>query len=107
MKWRESALLMRQIRASTQKWISETLRSKAPAAMVLEDCRLMNVVGCTLLDCPGVGVLLKGVSESRVSQCLFSRAKLDGASAADWRPVRQLYCRSVQIGACASAVPRP
>src|SRR5829696_6095194 len=49
-----------------------------PAAVGLERCRRFNVVGCTLLDCDGVALRLKDVSDSRVSDCLV-RNDLEGA----------------------------
>ena len=42
-----------------------------PAAVSLERCRRFNVVGCTILDCEGVGLRLKDVTDSRVSDCLI------------------------------------
>ncbi|MFO0939290.1 MAG: right-handed parallel beta-helix repeat-containing protein [Pirellulales bacterium] len=45
--------------------------SCAPAAMVIERCRRMNIGGCTILDCAGVGLLLKDVKDSLVTGCLI------------------------------------
>jgi hypothetical protein len=42
-----------------------------PAAVVLEHCSRFNVAGCTILDCEGVGLWLKDVTDSRVSDCLI------------------------------------
>jgi hypothetical protein len=50
-----------------------------PAAVMLERCNRFNVVGCTILDCEGVGLLLKNVTNSRVSDCLI-RNDLPGES---------------------------
>ena len=44
--------------------------------MTLERCRRFNVVGCTVLDCEAVGMRLKDVTDSRVSDCLI-RSDLD------------------------------
>ena len=41
------------------------------AALALERCRRFNVTGCTVLDSDGVGLLLSGVTASRVSDCLI------------------------------------
>ena len=49
-----------------------------PAAVSLERCRRFNVAGCTVLDCDGVALRLKDVSDSRVSDCLI-RNDLGGA----------------------------
>ena len=43
----------------------------APAALVLENCRRFNVTGCTILDASVAGVLLKNVSDSRLTNCLI------------------------------------
>lgn len=44
---------------------------RAPAGLVLEKCQRANVTGCTILDCDNAGVLLKEVSNSRLSDCLI------------------------------------
>lgn len=43
---------------------------RAPVAVRLESCRRVNLTGCTVLDSSGVGMLLDGVRDSRVSGCL-------------------------------------
>src|SRR5581483_2531739 len=43
----------------------------APAALTLERCDRFNVGNLTILDCDGVGLLLKDVTNSRVSGCLI------------------------------------
>jgi Periplasmic copper-binding protein (NosD) len=42
-----------------------------PAAVTLERCKRFNVIGCTILDCEGVGLRLKDLTNSRVSDCLI------------------------------------
>lgn len=54
------------------------------AGLILEDCRRLNVTGCTILDCDHAGLLLKNVSESRVSDCLISNNLPDVES---WVPI--------------------
>jgi hypothetical protein len=49
-----------------------------PAGVTLERCRRFNVIGCTILDCEAVGMRLKDVTDSRVSDCLI-RNDLEGA----------------------------
>ena len=71
-----------------------------PAGLVLEDCRRCNVTGCTILDCDGVGVLLKNVSGARVSDCLIGHDNPPQG----WRPVVKKGCDNVLIDA---AVPPP
>jgi hypothetical protein len=55
------------------------------AGLVIEDCRRVNVTGCTILDCDNAGLLLKNVTDSRVSDCLISN-ELSGATA--WEPIK-------------------
>jgi hypothetical protein len=42
-----------------------------PAGLLIEDGRRINLTSCTILDCDGVGLLLRNVSQSRVSGCLI------------------------------------
>lgn len=49
-----------------------------PAAVLLERCNRFNVVGCTVLDCEAVGLELKEVTNSRVSDCLIRNDLKDG-----------------------------
>ena len=67
---------------------------RAPAALAIEDCRRFNVTGCTILDCDNVGLLLKNVSDSRVSGCLIRN---DGADAKGWVPLKVTGGRGNQI----------
>ena len=39
--------------------------------MLVEDCRRFNITNCTILDCDNVGLLMRNVSLSRVSDCLI------------------------------------
>ncbi len=41
-------------------------------AIVIRNSRLMNLTNCMILDCGECGVLLEGVSQSRVSGCLIN-----------------------------------
>jgi Right handed beta helix region len=50
------------------------------AAVTLERCNRFNVVGCTILDCDGIGLRLQEVTNSRVSDCMI-RNDLVGARA--------------------------
>lgn len=45
------------------------------AGMILEDCRRVNMTNCTILDCENTGLLLKNVTDSRVSDCLIRNDK--------------------------------
>ena len=44
------------------------------AAMIVRNCRLFNITGCTILDCSPCGLLLENVSDSRISDCLIHEA---------------------------------
>lgn len=52
----------------------------APAALLIENCRRMNITNCTILDCDNVGLLLKNLSHSRVSDCLIRDDRPDAKS---------------------------
>lgn len=43
----------------------------APAGVTLERCDRFNVANLTILDCDGVGLLLKDLTRSRVGGCLI------------------------------------
>jgi parallel beta-helix repeat protein len=58
---------------------------RLPAGLVLENCRRVNVTGCSILDCDNAGILLKGVSNSRVSDCLIRN---DRSPASPWTAVK-------------------
>jgi parallel beta-helix repeat protein len=57
-----------------------------PAGIVLEDCRRINVTGCSILDCDNAGLLLKNVTNSRVSNCLVDHDE----PTSDWTAIRQI-----------------
>ncbi len=44
---------------------------REPAGLRIEDCRRFNVTACTILDCDNAGILLRNVTDSRVSDCLI------------------------------------
>ena len=58
---------------------------RAEAGLILRDCRRMNVIACTVLDCQNAGVLLAGVSDSHVRGCLIRN---DRADAKAWVSLR-------------------
>jgi hypothetical protein len=51
-----------------------------PAGLLIENCRRMNITGCTILNCDNVGLLLRNVVESRVSDCLIRDDREDSTS---------------------------
>jgi parallel beta-helix repeat protein len=53
---------------------------KSPAGLTIENCRRMNVTNCTILDCDNIGLLLKDVNDSRISNCLISENRPDTKS---------------------------
>ncbi|MFO0825692.1 MAG: right-handed parallel beta-helix repeat-containing protein [Gemmataceae bacterium] len=52
----------------------------ADAGLILERCNRFNVTGLTILDCDGAGLLLKDVTNSRVSGCLIRDDRPDATS---------------------------
>ena len=52
----------------------------SPGGLVLDGCRRFNVTNCTILDCDNCGLLMKDVSDSRVSDCLIRDDRPDASS---------------------------
>ncbi|HEV7279465.1 MAG TPA: right-handed parallel beta-helix repeat-containing protein [Pirellulaceae bacterium] len=50
----------------------------ADAGLLIERCSRMNVTGCTVLDCDGPELLLRNVTDSRVSGCLLQDDRAEG-----------------------------
>lgn len=50
---------------------------RSPAGLLIEDADRFNITNCTILDCDTVGLLLKNVRNSRVSDCLIRDDRLD------------------------------
>ena len=42
-----------------------------PAGVTFEDCRRINLSDCSILDCDNIGLLLKNVTNSRISGCII------------------------------------
>ncbi|HUT90058.1 MAG TPA: right-handed parallel beta-helix repeat-containing protein [Thermoguttaceae bacterium] len=61
--------------------------SGTEAALMLDDCRRVNVTGCTILDCDNAGVLVKNVTASRLSDCLIRN---DLPNAGPWVPLKTI-----------------
>lgn len=49
------------------------------AAVIVRNCRRVNLTNCTLLDCAPVGIQFENVTESRVSGCLIRGDQLVSA----------------------------
>lgn len=60
-----------------------------PVALLMENCRRMNISGCTILDCGEVGVMLKNVSGSIVSGCLIR----NDVEASGFTPLKTVNCK--------------
>ncbi|GIW94440.1 MAG: ATP-binding protein [Pirellulaceae bacterium] len=76
-----NAVVFRDCQDSTISQLLVTSVWRSEAGIVLERCRRMNVTGCTVLDCDRAGLLLKEVSDSRVSDCLVADSRPDNRSA--------------------------
>lgn len=57
---------------------------RAPAGLVLDKCRRVNLTGCSILDCDNLGILMKNVEIARVSDCTIRN---DCKDAGNWRPI--------------------
>jgi hypothetical protein len=75
-----NSLLVRNSEDCTLSGLHVTNVWKAPAGLMIESCKRMNVTDCTILDCDNVGLLLKDVFDSRVSGCLISDNRPDAES---------------------------
>ncbi|MCA9222227.1 MAG: right-handed parallel beta-helix repeat-containing protein, partial [Planctomycetales bacterium] len=53
---------------------------RKPAGLLVEECRRLNIDGCTILDCDNCGLLLRNVSHSRVSDCLVRDDRTESES---------------------------
>ena len=64
-------LVLRRCADCTLTGLHITSVWRNPAGLLIEDGRRINLTNCTILDCDGVGLLLRNVSQSRVSGCLI------------------------------------
>jgi hypothetical protein len=53
---------------------------RGEAGLTLDGCSRFNVTGCSVLDCEGVGLLLKDPRHCRVSDCLIRSDKAEAVS---------------------------
>ncbi len=77
----KNSLVVRRSEDCTLSGLHVTNVWREPAGLLIEDCRRMNVTNCTILDCDNVGLLLKNVSDSRVSDCLIRDDRPEARSA--------------------------
>lgn len=75
-----NALMFRNCRDCTLTGLHVNGTAGVPAGLILEKCRRMNVTDCTVLDCAGAGILLREVSDSRVSDCLVRNDRDDAGA---------------------------
>ncbi len=66
-----NSLVIRRSEDCTLTGLHITNVWRDPAGLLIEDCRRMNIFGCTILDCDNIGLLLKNVSNSTVMGCLI------------------------------------
>ena len=76
----KNSLVFRNCEACTLTGLHVTTVRGEPAGLLLEDCRRMNLSGCTILDCDNVGLLAKNLADSRISDCLIRDDRPDAAS---------------------------
>ncbi len=75
-----SGLVFRNCRDCTLTGLHINGVLDSPAGLVLENCHRFNITNCTILDCDNRGLLLKDVSDSRVSDCLIRDDRPDASS---------------------------
>lgn len=73
------ALLLRDCDDSTISGLHVSGVNDAPAGLVLEKCKRINLTGCTLRDSSGAALLVDGCQQTRVSDCIIS-AREEGQS---------------------------
>ncbi len=76
-----NSLVVRNSEDCTLTGLHVTNVWREPAGLLLEGCKRMNVTNCTILDCDNVGLLLKDVTNSRVSDCLIRDDRENAKSA--------------------------
>ena len=76
-----NGLVVRNSEDCTLSGLHVTQVWREPAGLLIEDCRRMNVTNCTILDCDNAGLVLRNVSNSRVSDCLIRDDRANAQSA--------------------------
>lgn len=79
----KNALLFKNCRDTTLTGLHVHGVHTAEAGVTLDGCSRVNVTGCTVLDCEGVGLLLKNPKNCRVSDCLI-RHDAPGSGREPW-----------------------
>ncbi len=66
-----NSLVIRNSRDCTLSGLHITNVWRDPAGLLVDNCRRFNITGCTILDCDHVGLWLRNVTDSRVSDCMI------------------------------------
>ena len=90
----DNGILFRNCQNCTITGLHVSGVQREEAGLVLDNCRRMNVVGCTILDCDNAGILLRKVTASRVSDCLIDA---DPSAPGPWRPLVVSEVSGVQL----------
>jgi hypothetical protein len=75
--WREerddttNSIVLRRCSECILKGFVISATRGCPAAVTLEQCHRCQVQGISIFDCDGIGLALKGVTASRISDCLI------------------------------------
>ncbi len=76
-----NSLVIRHCEDCTLTGLHVTNVWREPVGLLIESCKRMNITNCTILDCDNVGLLLKDVTNSRVSDCLIRDDRENAKSA--------------------------
>lgn len=76
-----NSLVVRNSEDCTLSGLHITNVWREPAGLLIENCKRMNVTGCTILDCDNAGLLLRNLTNSRVSDCLIRDDRTDTPAA--------------------------
>jgi hypothetical protein len=80
----DNAVIFRRCRDCTLTGVQIHDVRNSPG-LLLEECRRMNITGCTILDCEAGGLVLKNVVDSRISDCLVRDDREGAKSSAPLR----------------------
>jgi hypothetical protein len=74
-----NGLVFRNCEDCTLTGVHVTNVWRDPAGLIIDGCRRFHVTQCTILDCDNVGLLLKNVTLSRVSDCMIRNDRAGAA----------------------------
>ncbi len=75
-----NSLVIRNSEDCTLSGLHVTNVWRDSAGLLIDSCRRMNITNCTILDCDNIGLWLKNVEKTRVSDCLIRDDRVDAAS---------------------------